>query len=119
MVPLPAAAGTVGTADTADSTTLNELVLAVREYGQHLQSHTAIVQAMAEASKQLSSVAARLEAGVLLAGPPSDPLARVGAHTHPTVTRRCCDPSDHARRPATDAATLDVPHGAASRRGHR
>ena len=57
MVPAPGAATASGGA------TLDELVLAVREYGQHLQSHTAIVQAMAEASRQLSSVAARLELG--------------------------------------------------------
>ncbi|HWW43580.1 MAG TPA: hypothetical protein VN180_00770 [Acidimicrobiia bacterium] len=47
---------------TSDSATLAELVLAVREYGQHLQSHTAVVQAMADASRDLSAVTARLEA---------------------------------------------------------
>jgi len=61
MAPVPALQG------AGDSATLNELVLAVREYGQHLQSHTAIVQAMADASKQLSAVAARLESGALRA----------------------------------------------------
>ncbi len=67
MTPMPAASG--------DNTTLGELVLAVREYGDHLRSHTAVVQAMAEASQHLAAVTARLEAGTAAAAPPPPPVA--------------------------------------------
>jgi signal peptidase I len=50
---------------TGDSATLGELVLAVREYGEHLRSHTAVIQGMAEASQHLAAVTSRLEAGTL------------------------------------------------------
>src|SRR5579862_1466975 len=60
----------------ADSAVLGELLLAVREYGEHLRSHTAILQAMSDASKELSSVVSRLEGtgGATTLGPaPSSP----------------------------------------------
>jgi signal peptidase I len=87
---VPVAAG------TPDSATLAELVLAVREYGQHLQSHTAVVQAMADASRDLSAVTARLEAASMQGGSPSpsvktrvaaDPRRRAVARVAPDVPR--------------------------------
>jgi hypothetical protein len=41
--------------------TVRELVSAVGEYGEHLRSHTAVVQEMSHASRDLARVAARLE----------------------------------------------------------
>lgn len=45
-----------------DSLALQELIAAVNDYGVHLKTHTAILHDMADASRQLSSVATRLEA---------------------------------------------------------
>src|SRR5579871_4019260 len=46
---------------TADGAVLGELLVAVQEYGEHLRSHTAILQAMSQASQDLSTVVSRLE----------------------------------------------------------
>ena len=58
---LQAIRGDQAPAASADQTTLGELVSAVGEYGHHLQSHTAILQAMSTASEHLAAVAGRME----------------------------------------------------------
>ena len=57
--------------------TVDQLVFAVGEYGQHLRSHTAVVQDMSVASRDLATVAARLEEAIPPPAPepPSPPPA--------------------------------------------
>ena len=50
-------------------TTVHQLASAVGEYGFHLRSHTAVVQDMSAASRDLATVAARLEEVVPVAAP--------------------------------------------------
>jgi hypothetical protein len=66
-------------ADLEDTNrTLAELVGAVGDYGQHLQSHTAVVKAMSDAAQGLAAVVARLETqlgnGEAVALPPTSPV---------------------------------------------
>lgn len=59
----------VAPADDEVKETLRELVAAVREYGEHLRTHTAILRSMSEASRDLAAVAAELRGPRLLAAP--------------------------------------------------
>ncbi len=106
VTPLPAVAG----AGAGDNATLDELVLAVREYGQHLQSHTAIVQAMAEASRQLSSVAARLE--LRTTGSPAalvrEPKSLAELESEPELALRTVPELAPAQRTAPESRAVPV-----------
>ena len=71
--PMPVGAG------IGDSLALQELIAAVNDYGVHLKTHTAILHDMAGASRQLSSVASRLEASLGLPAEPAAPTPDVDA----------------------------------------
>src|SRR5581483_4393215 len=88
---------------TADGAVLGELLVAVREYGEHLQSHTAILKAMSEASQDLSAVVARLEEQTIVpsvAERPPRHARRSSASAPPAMGER--QPAHAARRAPVD-----------------
>lgn len=81
--------------------TMGDLVGAVSEYGHHLRSHTAILQAMSQASQELSRVVEGLGAVVELGRTPGDvpfsaapptALAASAAELTPTVPHCSLEP---------------------------
>lgn len=62
--------------------TLRELVGAVGEYGEHLRTHTAILQSMSKASQDLAAVAAELRDQRAIAAPAATPACTPGVLGH-------------------------------------
>lgn len=52
------------TAQRRDRETMNDLVAAVREYGEHLRSHTQAVKSMADAAQELAQAADQIRASI-------------------------------------------------------
>lgn len=93
--------------------TVRELVSAVGAYGDHLRSHTAVVQEMGHASRDLAEVAARLEQ----VGPPPPALALPAPPPPlPPPALPAVPPPPLPAPPAPVAAAAPRPSGAPPRR---
>lgn len=78
-----------------DRETMNDLVSAVREYGEHLRSHTQAVKSMADAAQELAKAADQIRASLAQqqappteAPPTTAPEARTPPATPPPVIPR-------------------------------
>lgn len=75
------------TAQQHDRETMNDLVAAVREYGEHLRSHTQAVKSMAEAAQELAKAADQIRASVAQPAQPSPPAKAPPAPPPPVIPR--------------------------------
>lgn len=67
--------------------TLRELLVAVSEYGQHLRSHTAVMQGLAAATGELHRAASELRVGLDATRAPAPGTPATGATSSPEVTK--------------------------------